>query len=150
MQRIIFVCQGNICRSPAAEALFKNRIRALGKESEFEVSSAGLERSTEGEDIDPRMAALLDRDKEAHEPHRAHKITIPEFVGADLVVAMDRSNRILLSRAVSGKGMEKVRLLLEYAGERDDLEDPYYTLDFETAYAELKRGVDAMVKTLVH
>lgn len=150
MQKIIFVCQGNICRSPAAEALFKNRVRALGKENEFEISSAGLERSTEGEDMDPRMAALFDKEGEPHEPHRAHKITIPEFVGADLVVAMDRSNRILLSRIVSGKGLGKVKRLLEFAGEKADVDDPYYTLDFETAYADLKRGVDAMVKTLVH
>ena len=160
--RVIFVCHGNICRSPMAEFVFRHLARAVGREDEFEMSSAAVSYEEEGNGIYPYAAETLRRHEIAFGRHRAHRITRQEYEEADLVVVMDSSSMRLIGR-MSGD-CNKVHKLLEYAvmeqgaatsgdpvkisADIPDVADPWYTGNFEQAYSDILRGCRALLYTL--
>ena len=89
---VIFVCHGNICRSPMAEFIFRHLATELGREDDFEISSAAVSYEEEGNGIYPYAADTLSRHSIPFGRHRAHRITIQEYDDADLVIVMDSSN----------------------------------------------------------
>ena len=98
MTRIIFVCHGNICRSPMAEFIFRHLAEDVGRGDEFEISSAAVSYEEEGNGIYPYAADTLRRHEIPFGRHRAHRITKQEYEEADLVVVMDSSNMRLIGR----------------------------------------------------
>ena len=130
---IVFVCHGNICRSPIAEYVFRELVRREGLESAFDISSAGVSSEESGNDIYPPAKDVLRRHGIPFSRHRAHRITDSEFADADLVIALDRSNLSALIRRFGQDG--KIRMLLER-----DVADPWYTDDFDTAYDDIEKG----------
>ena len=128
MFRVIFVCLGNICRSPMAEAVFRSMAP-----SGYEADSAGVSSEETGNDIYPPAKDVLRRHGIPFSRHRAHRITDSEFADADLVIALDRSNLSALVRRFGQDG--KIRMLLER-----DVADPWYTDDFDTAYDDIEKG----------
>lgn len=133
MIKIIFVCHGNICRSVMAEFIFKNLVKEKGIEKSYEISSAGVSSEEEGNDIYPPAKRELRRHNIQFTSHYAHRITDEEFRENNLIVALDSSNmRRLLSRF--GKH-DKIRMLLTR-----DVDDPWYTGDFSTAYRDITEG----------
>ncbi len=161
--KVIFVCHGNICRSPMAEFVFRHLVRAVGREDEFEISSAAVSYEEEGNGIYPYAADTLRRHEIPFGRHRAHRITMQEYEEADLVVVMDSSNLRLMKR-ITGS-CAKVHKLLEYvtleqgaATNADavkdayfnipDVADPWYTGNFEQAYSDILRGCRALLYTL--
>lgn len=120
--RILFVCLGNICRSPTAEGVMRHLLRERGLDDRVEVASAGTGSWHVGSPPDPRSAAAAQRRGIALEG-AAQQVTPADFADYDLLVAMDRSNeRDLLALAPDDAGRAKVRLLLDDA----DVPDPYY------------------------
>lgn len=147
MKTIIFICQGNICRSPTGMFILRDKLKKLGLENEYNVISAGLESSTAGLDIEPRAKKELDDAGIPYTVHKAHQLKIQEVVNADYILCMQVSHKIAIKRMMSSsKNTSKVHLLLSYTGESRDIEDPYFYGDFHKAFQEIERGVDAFVE----
>jgi protein-tyrosine phosphatase len=124
--RILFVCLGNICRSPTAEAVMRGLVAEAGLEGEIEVESAGTGDWHIGYPPDDRsVAAAAERGVEL--TGEARQVARGDFDGFDLLIAMDRQNeRDLLRMARSEEDRQKVRLLRSYADGDLDVPDPYY------------------------
>ena len=142
MIKIIFVCHGNICRSVMAEFIFKNLVKEKGIDKSFEISSAGVSSEEEGNDIYPPAKRELRRHNIPFTSHYAHRITDEEFRENNLIIGLDSSNmRRLLSRF--GKD-DKIRMLLDR-----EVDDPWYTGDFSTAYRDITEGCLNLLSQLV-
>lgn len=146
MKKIIFICQGNICRSPLAMFLLRFRLKGLGLENEYEVTSAGLESSTAGEDMYDLSKEQLDLHSIPYGPHKAHKLALAEYLAADYVLVMERYQKIYIRRNMSSARIEKVHTLLEYTDEKRDIDDPFYTRDFVTAYSDIAKGIEGFLQ----
>ena len=130
MTRVLFVCMGNICRSPTAEGVFKHLIRKERLEAHFEVDSAGTHGYHVGEAPDPRtQRAAASRGYDLSNI-RARKVAPQDLDYFDLVLAMDRHNLDTLAGICAPEHRKKLRLFMEYAKNFDDDEvpDPYYGL----------------------
>ena len=140
---IVFVCHGNICRSPIAEFVFKALVRKEGLEDSFDISSAGVSSEEEGNDIYPPAKNVMRRHGIPFSHHRAHRITDSEFSSADIVIALDSSNLSMLRRRFGQDG--KIRMLLER-----DVADPWYTGDFDTAFSDIEKGCNRLLLDTKH
>ena len=138
---IIFVCHGNICRSPMAEFIFRNLLDSKGLSSRFYVSSAGVSSEETGNDIYPPAKRMLRTKGIPFSSHSAHRITDKEFNESDLVVAMDESNMRALQRRFGNP--VKLRMLLPRS-----VADPWYTDDFETAYRDILSGCRSLLEVV--
>jgi protein-tyrosine phosphatase len=128
MKRVLFVCTGNICRSPTAEGIFRKLVRDAGLEQLVATDSAGTHDYHVGEPPDPRTlraAALRGYDLAAL---RARQLTSGDFLRFDLLIAMDRGHQSMMTRLAPAAGAHKVRLMMCYAGGTgyDEVPDPYY------------------------
>ena len=145
-----------------AEFVFRHLAKELGREDDFEISSAAVSYEEEGNGLYPYAADTLRRHGIPFGHHRAHRITKQEYEEADLVIVMDSSNLRLIKR-ITGD-CDKVHKLLEYAvieqdtatrqnsvnnpDEIPDVADPWYTGNFEQAYSDILRGCRALLYTL--
>lgn len=142
MPSVLFVCLGNICRSPMAEGLLRRELARRGW-SGWTVDSAGTAGHHEGEDMDPRTAAVLRRGG-AHYAHRARRVTDDDPVRFDLMLAMDGSNLQALRRRFPELSGARLQLMLEPVGGAD-VPDPWYggPEGFEEVQGLLQRALDA-------
>ena len=147
---ILFVCMGNICRSPAAEGVFIHRIRERDLDHLFKVDSAGTGGWHAGDDPDHRSMAE-GRRRGIHLPGTARQVHSGDWVEFDMIVCMDRENHANLLRA--GAPKEKLRMLLEWHPEHPggDVPDPYYGGDdgFVYMYDLIETACDRMLDHLV-
>ena len=146
MNRILFVCHGNICRSPMAEFIFKSLVKARGLQVEYQIESAAVSSEDLGSPIYPPARRCLaghgipfDADK------YARRITREDYDRFDTIVCMDHSNLEWLSRIIPEDPQGKIRLIMSYAGKNRDVADPWYTGDFEAAYSDIMEGCRAML-----
>ena len=148
--RVLFVCTGNICRSPTAEAVFASRARAAGLT--FEADSAGTHGYHIGEAPDPRAEATGRARGYDLSDLRARRIQPDDFTRFDLVLAMDRGHLSQLRRLAPPGTGDKVRLFLSFAAEAatQDVPDPYYggSHDFDRVVDLVERGVDGLIDAL--
>jgi low molecular weight protein-tyrosine phosphatase len=126
--RILFVCLGNICRSPTAEAVVRALAALETPELDVEVDSAGTAGYHVGDAPDPRMRAAAGRRGYNLEALRARIVEPADFERFDLILAMDRENLAVLQRRAPERARERVRLFLEFAphAEPQEVPDPYY------------------------
>lgn len=139
--KIIFVCHGNICRSPMAKFVMKDILARRGM-SGCEVISRAARTDEIGSDIYPPARRTLDAHGVPYARRAARLITREEFASADLVVVMDGENLRDMERAFGRS--DKVRRLMSFAGEERDVADPWYTRDFERTYSDVARGCAAL------
>lgn len=139
--KIIFVCHGNICRSPMAEFIFRYLAEESGVSDEFRVTSAGVSSEENGNDIYPPAKRILRAKGIPFSSHRAHRITDAEFSENDLVIALDSSNYRNLVRRFGNN--PKIRMLLDR-----DVDDPWYTDNFEKAFDDIFQGCENLLSGL--
>ncbi len=151
MTKILFICLGNICRSPMAEAMFKHLAAEAGCSGAFEVASAAVSEEEWGNPIYPPAAAILRRHGISYDRERtARPMKASDYAQYDLIIAMDEANIRGIRRIAGGDPDDKIRLLLDYAGEHRNVADPWYTRDFETAYNDILSGCRALLAALTH
>lgn len=148
MTHILFVCHGNICRSPMAEFIMKALIRKVGCEKAITVDSVAATTEEIGNDMYPPAKRMLAKKGIPFSPRRARLITKEDYERADYIVCMDEENLYDLSRLTRGDPEKKVSLLLSWAGRRGEVADPWYTGDFEETYDDLIEGCRALLKVV--
>lgn len=131
-----------------AEYIMKNLAERRDLDRGLEISSAAVSYEEEGNGLYPYAAQTLTRHEIPYGQHRAHRISLEEYLEADLVIVMDSSNERLLSRITSGRNPEKTHRLLEWTGENRDVADPWYTGNFEKAYSDILAGCSALMDLL--
>lgn len=148
MTHILFVCHGNICRSPMAEFIMKDHIRKAGCEKEITVDSVAATTEEIGHDMYPPAKRMLTQKGIPFTPRRARLITKEDYERSDYIVCMDEENLYDLSRLTRGDPEKKVSLLLSWAGRRAEVADPWYTGDFEETYDDLVEGCRALLEAV--
>lgn len=149
MTKILFVCHGNICRSPAAELLLREMAKQAGLLSSFEISSAATSSEEIGNPIYPPMRVLLENRGLDCSLHRARRVRRSDYDANDLIIGMDAENRWDLSRLFHGDPDGKLHNLNEYAGLGNlDIADPWYTRDFSGCLEEMERACYGLFEEL--
>ena len=147
--RIIFCCHGNICRSPMAEFIFKDKILSQGLNDSFYVESAAVSTEEIGNSIYPPAKRCLNAHGIPFDKNKtARQITRADYDRFDLIICMDRMNLRWLKYIIPNDPDNKVRLMMSYAGQDRDVADPWYTGDFETTYRDINLATDALLNEL--
>ena len=149
ISRILFVCHGNICRSPMAEFILKELLRERGFESEFEVASAATSAEELGNGVYPPVRRLLEARGIDCSGKRARRLTPADYGRWDLFVGMDQANLRNMRRLFDGDPARKVRLLHEFGGIPGEVEDPWYTGEFKRAEEEIRAGCARLLDWLL-
>ena len=145
--RILFVCHGNICRSPMAEFILKALVRARGMEDRYYIESAAVSEEEIGNPIYPPARRCLSQHGVPFDPgKRARQITRADYSRFDRIVCMDSSNLRLLRRIIPDDLDGKIHLLMAYTGTGRDVADPWYTGDFEEAFQDILEGCEGMMR----
>ena len=149
MTRILFVCHGNICRSPMAEFILKSLVRELGMERQFHIESAAVSTEEIGNPIYPPARRCLDRHGIWFDTRKqARQVTRADYDRFDRIICMDASNLRFLSWIIPEDPEGKICLMMSYAGEQRDVADPWYTGNFEKTYQDLTVACGAMLRGL--
>ena len=152
MKRIMFVCHGNICRSPMAEFIFKKMIAERGLEGEFFVSSSATSREeivgNVGNPVYPPARAELLRHGIDPKGKRAVQITREDSDKYDLLITMDSMNVRNLMKIIGSDPENKVRKLMDYTSRGGDVADPWFTGNFEVTYRDVADGCTGLLKEL--
>ena len=143
--KILFVCHGNICRSPMAEFVMKDLLAKAGR-TDVVVESAALHTDEIGSDIHGGTRRELARHGIPFAPRRAWLLSSGKLQEYDLVIGMDGANMRDLRRLARPEDASKLRKLLDFAGMDRDVADPWYTGDFEATYADVVAGCSALLK----
>lgn len=145
MTKLMFVCHGNICRSPMAEYIMKELVRRAGREDEFEIASCAVSSEELGNGVYPPARAELERRGIPCGGHRAVKLTAGDYDKYDLFIVMDRSNLRLAREILRGDPEGKLHKLMEYTGESRDVSDPWYSRRFDVAFDDIYRGCEGLL-----
>lgn len=147
--KILYICHGNICRSPMAEFITKDIVERVGKSRSFEIASAATSREEIGNPIYPPARRKLDEHGVKYDHRAARQITADDYHYYDYIVAMDQNNLNNLKKVVGDDVDNKITLLMSHAGKHSDVSDPWYTGDFETAYNDIREGCNAFIEKLI-
>ena len=148
MVKVLFVCHGNICRSPMAEFVMKDLVKKAGRDGEFDIASAATSSEETGNPVYPQARRKLAEHGLACDGKRARQFTARDYSHYDLIIGMDSANIRSLRRASGGDPEGKVRLLLSYTPHPRDVADPWYTGDFDAAWNDIYTGCQALLDSL--
>ena len=148
MTKILFICHGNICRSPTAEFIMKDMVKKAGLEAEFEIASAATSTEELGNGVYPPARRKLAEHGIGCSGHAARQMTAADYAEYDLLIYMDSSNLRRMQTICGGDREGKMHSLLEYANRRGDVADPWYTGDFEATWRDVLAGCQGLLRTL--
>ena len=148
MKKILFVCHGNICRSPMAEFIMKRLVADAGREEEFEIASAATSTEEIGNAVYPPARRKLAEHDISCAGKTARQLTRRDYEHYDLLIGMDRYNLANMQRMCGGDPDGKIHLLMDYTARPGDVADPWYTDDFEATWRDCMEGCTALLDTL--
>lgn len=148
MLKILFVCHGNICRSPMAEYVMRYMLKEKGIDNVITASAAT---STEeiGNPVHRGTAEILRSLGIDFSDKRARQMTKKDYKEYDLLIGMDTANILNMTRIAGADTENKIYRLLEFAGETGDISDPWYTGDFKQTYFDIERGCKGLINAIL-
>ena len=148
MTRILFVCHGNICRSPMAEFVMKNLVRKAGMEAQFHIESAATSTEEIGNPVYPPARRKLAEHGIDCAGKTARQLTNADYDQFDLLIGMDQANLRNMHRICGGDFAGKLHLLMDYTGHPGDVAVPWYTGDFETTWRDVLAGCEGLLRAV--
>ena len=144
--RILFVCHGNICRSPMAEFVMKDLVKKSGLEDEFYIESAATSTEEIGNEVYPPAKRKLAEHGIGCKGKTARQMTRSDYDRFDLLIGMDEWNIHNMNRICGGDPDGKIHMLLEYTNRPGDVADPWYTGNFEATWRDVLEGCEGIFK----
>ena len=148
MTRILFVCLGNICRSPMAEYVMRDLVRQAGLEDQVQVASSATSREELGNPVYPPARRKLAEHGIACEGHAARQMTAADYDRFDLLIGMDQNNLRNMNRICGGDPQHKLRMLMDYTDRPGEVADHWYTGDFERTWQDVLAGCQGLLAQL--
>lgn len=149
MINVMFVCLGNICRSPMAEFVFKDYVKKMGKENEFYIESSGTSNEEFGNPVHYGTVRKLNDEGIRMTDRTARKLTKEDYEKFDYILGMEERNVYSIYGIVGNDRAGKVARLLDYSSKPRDIADPWYTGNFDKTYTDIVEGVEAFYEYLV-
>ena len=149
MMKILFVCLGNICRSPMAEFVMKDLVKKAGLASQFHIESAETSREEIGNPVYPPARRKLAEHGISCDGHAARQLTNQDYDEHDLLIGMDSANLRNMHRICGGNPDGKLHLLMDYTDCSHDVADPWYTGDFEATWQDVLEGCQGLLHELM-
>ena len=150
MYNIMFVCYGNICRSPMALMIFKDMVIKNNKRYMFSCCSRATSMEELGNDIYPAAKRKLEEKGIYVEKHMAIQFKKDDYDKYDYIIVMEERNRRDLLRIIGNDVDNKIHLLMEYTDNCKDIDDPWYTRDFDLCYKEINEGCMGLYEYLLN
>ncbi len=148
MTRILFICHGNICRSPMAEFIMNDLVVRAGREKEFHVASAATSTEEIGNPVYPPARRKLAEHGIGCQGKRARQLERKDYEEYDLLIGMDRANLRNIQRICGGDPRGKVHLMMDYTHRPGEVADPWYTGDFDATWRDLEEGCRGLLAAL--
>ena len=149
MVKILFVCHGNICRSPMAEFVMKTLVKQAGLEAQFQIASAATSTEEIGNPVYPPARRKLAEHGIGCAGKTARQMTRADYQEYDLLIGMDHANLRNMTRICGGDPEGKLRLLLDYTDRPGEVADPWYTGNFEQTWQDVTAGCRGLLESLV-
>ena len=146
MNKILFVCHGNICRSPMAEFVMKHLVEEVGLADQFEIASAATSTEEIGNPVYPPARRKLAEHGIGCAGKTARQMTRDDYHYYDMVIAMDRNNLRNLRRMFGDDTEHKISLLMDHSRRPGDVADPWYTGDFEATWRDVLEGCKGVLQ----
>ena len=150
MIKILFVCLGNICRSPMAEFMCKDMLEKLGRKNDFYIESAGTSNEEEGNPIHYGAREKLAEVGIFPNGKCARQIQKSDYDRFDYIIAMEEKNISSIKKIIGEDKDNKVYRLLDFSNNPRDIADPWYTGNFNTTYLDLKEGLEEFLKKIMN
>lgn len=148
MKKILFICLGNICRSPMAEFVCKDMLKKRGLEDLCYVESAATSYEEQGNLVHPGTRRVLSENGISCKGKTARRMTAQDYQRFDCLIGMDGGNIRSIRSICGGDPEGKIVKLLELCGDASDVADPWYTGDFDATWRDVNRGVSALLDKL--
>ena len=147
--KILFVCHGNICRSPMAEFVMKHLVEEKGLQDQFEIASAATSTEEIGNPVYPPARSKLAEHGIGCQGKTARQMTMDDYHHYDYVIVMDRNNVRNLHRLLGGDPDQKITLLMDYTRRPGQVADPWYTGDFEATWIDVLEGCEGLLESIM-
>ena len=148
MTKILFVCHGNICRSPMAESVMTHMVNKLGLQDEFIIRSAATSTEEIGNPVHYGTVDILKKHGVPLVPHRAVQMQKADYDKYDYIIGMDKLNERNIMRILRTDPENKVYSLLDFSDNPRPIADPWYTGDFVSTYNDITEGCEALLKKI--
>ena len=148
MIKILFVCHGNICRSPMAEFVMKDMVRKAGLENQFHIASAATSGEELGNPVYPPARRKLAEHGIDCSGKTARRLRKSDYTQYDLLIGMDQANLRNIHRMCGGDPEGKLHLLLDFTNRPGNVADPWYTGDFEATWRDVEQGCQGLLQEL--